>query len=346
VQGRERITSGEALEVNDAGDNSDGTEAPVFARQRQPGRGACQIILVLALGGLALGRLASVWVALDIFNHFMWHLGIVAAAAAIACLLPGWRLVAAAVLAITGFLAISAWALTAGRDPGPVAAAAAGERALEVMSFNSWLGNKDWRAVAAEIERQDPDVVIMVEFGSEQADLLSRLAVAYPFQLECLEVHYCHMAILSKHAFSKSEARTRWEGAPYIRAQLGPAFGNLTLFGIHTTRPPYFRSQLKQIDAIAEVIAAVDGPRLAAGDFNATPSSVMLARFAAVTGLERLTNIPSWPARIGPFPQLAIDHVFVSSGLRALQRPVIGDNAGSDHYPVIALIAVRPAPAP
>lgn len=303
-------------------------------------RRACLAVLVAALIALGLGRLAGLWIAFDIFNHFVWHLVILALAALIGLALPRWHLRAALVLALAGYLGISLWALTWGRDAGPPLPLAPGERALKVLSFNTWLSNHDWHAVADEITRQDPDVAFLAEFGMEKEQLLNFLASKYPYRVDCLEVIYCHLAIISKYPFSKKEARTRWRGPPYIKVQFGPDLGGLTLFGIHTIRPPHFRSQLKQMKAMAKVIGHVAGPRLAAGDFNATPPSEMLKVFAEQSGLRRLTWLPSWPARFGPFPQIAIDHMFASTGVRAIARQIIGDNAGSDHYPIVETIAV------
>ena len=59
--------------------------------------------------------------------------------------------------------------------------------------------------------------------------------------------------------------------------------------------------------------------------------------------LIRLTNLPSWPSLVG-LPQIAIDHIFVSPGIRLLEAEQIGEAAGSDHYPVTVRIAVPAAP--
>jgi len=303
-------------------------------------RWACLALLVAALVALGLGRLAGLWIAFDIFNHFVWHLVILAIAAVVGLALPRWHLRVALALALAAYLGISLWALTWGRDAGRALPLAPGERALKVMSFNTWHSNGDWRAVADEIVRQDPDVAFLAEFGRNKEPLLAFLAGKYPYRVDCLKVIYCHLAIISKYPFSKKEARTRWRGPPYIRVQFGPELGGLTLFGIHTIRPPHFRSQLKQMQAMAKIIGHVSGSRLAVGDFNATPPSEMLNVFVEHSGLRRLTWIPSYPARFGPFPQIAIDHMFVSSGVRALTRAIIGDNAGSDHYPIIETVAV------
>ncbi len=336
---RESCTLTETGDIEETANGGDQGEDGWTGRTGRSRR-SCLAILAAALAGIGLGRLAGLWIAFDIFNHFIWHLAILAAAAVIGLSLPRWRTGAALALALAGFLGISVWALTWGRDSGPEKPLAPGERALKVMSFNTWLRNRDWRAVADEVRRQNPDVAVMVEFGTEKAPLLDDLAAAYPYRAHCLNVVYCHLAIISKYPFTRSEARTRWRGPPYVRVQFGPELGGLTLFGVHTIRPPYFRSQFKQIQAMAKVLARTKGPRMVAGDFNATPASEMLRTFAETSGLKRLTFLPSWPARFGPFPQIAIDHMFVSSGVRALVRPIIGDNAGSDHYPVIDTVAV------
>lgn len=327
-------------------ETSDSDETPASSIESGAGlkggpRRACLGLLVAALVGLGLGRLAGVWIAFDIFNHFVWHLLILAIAALIGLALSRWHLRTALALALVGYLGISLWALTWGRDAGPPLPLAPGERALKVMSFNTWLSNRDWHAVADEITRQDPDVVFLAEFGPEKEPLLEFLSGRYPYSVDCREVIYCHLGIISKYPFSKKEARTRWRGPPYIWVRFGPALGGLTLFGIHTTKPPHVRSQLKQLRTMAKVIGHVSGRRLAIGDFNATPTSEMLKVFAAQSGLRRLTWIPSWPARFGPFPQIAIDHMFASPGVRAITRQVIGDNAGSDHYPIIETVAVK-----
>ena len=56
-------------------------------------------------------------------------------------------------------------------------------------------------------------------------------------------------------------------------------------------------------------------------------------------GLELASGVATWPATLG-LPQIAIDHVMVSQGLRIVKKARIGSPAGSDHYPVIAEIAV------
>ena len=133
---------------------------------------------------------------------------------------------------------------------------------------------------------------------------------------------------------------TSGKGPAYIRARLGKKFGNTYIFGLHSTRPPKVRSQIIQLMEMARLLENTKGRKIVMGDFNSTPYARLLRQFASRNNLQRVTNLPTWPARWGPFPQLAIDHIFLSEGLRPLSRSRLGIPAGSDHYPTIVDVAV------
>jgi len=295
----------------------------------------CAMAVLGGLGGLAGGRLAWIWIKFDFLNHFLLHFAILAVAGLVGLLVPRARLLAAASVAVVGLAAISIVprGLAAWESPG---APVEDSRVIRVMSFNTWLSNPDWQAVLREIERQDPDIVMLIEFGNEKAPMPQALLERYPYQTDCLTQPYCHMALLSKFPFHDAEARTGWTGPPQISVHFGPELDNLSVIGIHTLRPPYFRAQLQQIEALGAQVAKIGGARIVMGDFNATPFSRMLSAFAKSSGLKRVTWLPSWPARFGPLPQVAIDHIFISDDLSLVGSARVGDNAGSDHYPVIA----------
>jgi len=179
--------------------------------------------------------------------------------------------------------------------------------------------------------------------GPAKRPILGQLKARYPYQFHCYGVDYCNFAILSKLPFTDAESRGTWAGPPYIRVRLGPEAGGLTVFGVHTIRFPHSLAQFRQVNEIAKVIERTSGPRLVMGDFNATPFSRILGTLQDSANLKRLTNLPTWPSHAG-LPQIAIDHVFVSPGIRPLEAEQIGEPAGSDHYPVTVRIAVPAAP--
>ena len=124
-----------------------------------------------------------------------------------------------------------------------------------------------------------------------------------------------------------------------VRVEYGPELGAVTVLAAHTMRPPHFTHQLMQMRGMSDVITAAGGAHIVLGDFNATPYSHMLQTFNELSGLELVTHLPTWPSFVG-LPQIAIDHIFISPDLRVAGPPRIGSPAGSDHYPVIAEIAV------
>ncbi len=308
-------------------------------RRRGGGRFECNVGLLIGLGGLAASRLGHLWIAFDVFSQFTLQFAVVTLAFAIGRIMPRGRLLVAFLVLVAGIGGIGAWPHAASREPWVMSELKEGERAITVASFNSLYDNEQVEAVRAEIERLDADIITLVELGPNKHGLLKVLAERYPHQAECFAMDYCHLALLSKFPLENSSARTGWDGPPMIVAKLGAEFGGLTIIGAHTLRFPHALAQFRQIKALSGFIDTLPGHKLVMGDFNATPFSRITSTLANQTGLRRLTWLPSWPSHVH-LPQMAIDHIFASPGIRALESERIGQSAGSDHYPIIIRLAV------
>lgn len=312
-------------------------------KRRRAGTAECLLGVAVGVTGLILSRAGHLWVGFDVFSQLTLHFAIIALAFAIGFVLPRGRRLVALLLVLAGVVALGAWPHIASRSPHALAEAQAGERALRVASFNTLWINEDAARVRAEIERIDADIVTLIEMSPAKRGLLADLRSRYPYQAECFAADYCRIAILSKLPIVDSEGRGTWEGPPFIRAKLGPEAGGLTVIGVHTIRFPHSRAQFRQANAIGALIEKLPGHKLVMGDFNATPFS-RIPQVVEVRGnLRRITHLPSWPATFG-LPQIAIDHIFISPALRQLEAARIGEAAGSDHYPVMARIAVPAGP--
>ena len=313
-------------------------------RKRKPtGRLECRLGLLLGLAGLAASRLGQLWIAFDVFAHFTLQVAVMTLGFLIGCLMPRGKLLAAFVVMVLGLVAIGSWPHLASREPRVLGEVQAGERALKVASFNTLWANQDAEAVRAEIERIDADVITLIEMGPGKRRILDELKGRYPYQFHCYDVDYCNSAVLSKLPFVDTESRGKWAGPTFVRVRLGPEAGGLTVFGVHTIRFPHSLAQFREVTEIADLIEHTAGPRLVMGDFNATPFSRILEVLQGSANLTRLTNLPSWPSQLG-LPQIAIDHIFVSPGIRQIEAEQIGEPAGSDHYPVMLRIAVPTTP--
>lgn len=313
-------------------------------KRRQWSRLLC--LLGLVVSGLAL---SSPWLSFynplfDFLSHFTLHYLLAFLAFLAGYFMPRARLFTTLLIMIAGVAAIAWWPQYVSHQPGAPAALQSGERQLRMMMFNTWLSNKDWRAVTAEVRRHNPDIVTLMEFGKEKLKAIDDLKGDYPYSVNCIDKAYCHMAIISKYPLYDMEARSVWKGPAFISARLGKKFGRIYIYGLHATRPPFVRSQVIQLQTMAKRLHAVPGPKIVMGDFNATPYAQMLEDFATHSALRRVTFLPTWPSRWGPFPQLAIDHVFLSQGTRALNEAWIGKPAGSDHFPTIIDVAIKTSP--
>jgi len=319
------------------------TPEPVRKKRKPRGRFECELGILLGAGGLIGSRLGQLWIAFDVFAQFTLQFALITLAFVIGFFMPRARLLAAFLVIIVGLVAIGVWPHLMTSRAGPAASAKAGETELRAATFNTWYSNRNAAAVRAEIERLDAGVIALMEVSGGMKQDLQALKSRYPYQADCFAIDFCNLAILSKYPFVETEGRAGWEGPAYLRAKLGPELGGLTVLAVHTIRFPHSRAQLRQAIALSSLIEALPGEKLLMGDFNATPFSRIVATITERTGLKRLSSLPTWPSNLG-LPQVAIDHLFVSRGIRMTGGPQLGAAAGSDHYPVVVTLAVPQSP--
>jgi endonuclease/exonuclease/phosphatase (EEP) superfamily protein YafD len=314
----------------------------MLPKTESPGRILCLLGMCIAFAGIGMGHLSRYFIYLDVFSHLTLHFGIAAIACGWAYLMPKHRLVSAVAMMLAGMLAIGLWPNVQPRvlEPRGIEVVPEGYRKLRVMSFNAWLWNRDQDAIRAQIELQDPDIVFFAEVNRHTRELATSMLDTFPHQFPMMLSHGVHLHIMSRLPLSGETVRGPWKGPVFLRASLGPEWGNLTILGTHTLRAPRVNAQWVQVTTLADYVAGIPSPRLVMGDFNATPYSRMVRTFAARTGLDRRTVMPTWPANNWRLPQLAIDHMFADRELLFPSGVQVGEMAGSDHLPIIARILV------
>ena len=321
-------------------------DADVDVVQSKPKRhrqwGGALIGLLLGISGLIAGRLGQLYPAFDVFAQFGAQFIFLVFAFAIATFMPRFKGLIGIILAIIFCVVYGAWPIYQSSDvtkgPFPMVN---GERAIRVAHFNTYYANKNLEAVTKEVARLDADVVTLIEFDISKKPLLFKLRQQYPFQYDCTDINNCEFAILSKQPILAVSGRGYWKGPPFISARLGGTLTGLTVYGVHTTRFPHSRAQLTQINEFIRHLEGQSGNLLVMGDFNATPFSRITTTLEKGAGLTRLTQLPTWPTTYG-LPQLAIDHIFASDGIRVLADQQIGNAAGSDHFPIVMTLAIKP----
>jgi endonuclease/exonuclease/phosphatase (EEP) superfamily protein YafD len=166
----------------------------------------------------------------------------------------------------------------------------------------------------------------------------------YPYQVQCSQEPPCSLALLSRSAFASSgSARIASDKPAFVWARLP---GALTIVGTHLHHPaldPWLHQA--QVSALAQFVRRIDGSLVLTGDLNTSPWSNGFRLLRNATDLSPASLLmPSWPAWPLALPQIALDHIFVSSDL-GVTGTGTGPAVGSDHLPVWAHLERRAVPA-
>lgn len=213
---------------------------------------------------------------------------------------------------------------------------------LSVLALNSWHEHGDPSRLSTYLAQVDIDLIVLSEFGPNKSSLLEPLKQGHPFQVSCAQEWSCSLALLSRIPFESAGAGRIADGnLAFVWARLG---GGVTVIGTHLHRPS--RDPWRHDQQMAELIQFIDripGPVILAGDLNTTPWSKTYRALRRGAGLvPARTLMPTWPAWPVPFPQVALDHIFVSSDL-TVSAAGTGPAVGSDHLPIWAIVQRPPS---
>jgi len=233
--------------------------------------------------------------------------------------------------------------------------------ALTVATFNVH-AHSDPDAVAGAVAKLDADLLGIEELSSEHVPALEeRLARRYPYRALYAKEPYdgakppplSGVGLLSRYPILDHEAIVTEHRMRHLRATVNVEGVAVTVYVIHpdnpTFMPPHHYSTARRSSAFDELLprmAAESNPVLVLCDCNMTDRSDDYRRmarrfndafreagwgmgftFSATTGL-----IP---------PAIRIDYVWHSDEFVARDAYVGDDNGPSDHYPVVAELALR-----
>ncbi len=331
---------------------------------RRPARYVGTSVVLVLLAGSAALTLARVlgsdgfwWVLLAALVPWA-TLGYLASLLLLGLLL--WRLpwgparTAVLVLAsvsLLGFGAHVAWLAPAYLGPH-----AHGRADLTVLELNLRLGQADAGQLAALVEEEGPDLVVLAETTPDAlADLEATGAVGpgspLPHRGGRALPGKAGTVVLSRYALSRQTRLAVPTGAYLMRVHAPRPFW-LTAF--HADQPLVDVGRWRDdLARLARSQQGLEGPRMVVGDFNATLDHSRLRRVLG-TGLHDAAQEansgpePTWPAprwmRVlwvrPPFGLVSIDHVLLSPGFSAIStgtRKV----ADTDHLAVVARLSGR-----
>jgi endonuclease/exonuclease/phosphatase (EEP) superfamily protein YafD len=302
-------------------------------------------VLVTAFA-LILGELGRYNWQLELLSHFAVQYAIALVVACVYFLARGrgmWLVIAALAALMPG------WRLAAYLPVWDAPTHAAGMHRIRVMTINVHVSNTRYDDVRAEIERLDPDIVFLPEATDLWAAKLAPLRARYPYVIDGKSASVFSLFLLSRLPLSDASIikLPQPDGFPTVVARAcGEGADNDTacvrLIGIHPPPPrtaEWAAERDAVLDALPAVIAGPDADRtILLGDLNCTPWSPAFRDLVTATGL-RSTAVgiglsPTWFSRRLPFG-LAIDHILVGAAINA-QGHEVGRDVGSDHFPVVA----------
>ncbi len=324
----------------------------------KPARYTGTIFVLVALAGfvvLTLARLLTpsgrTWVLVTSFVPFALPACV---AAAVVALLVRWgsqgalrrTLGALLALALAGAVLHVVWLL-----PSYVGPSGQGRADVTVLSLNTRFGLAEPAAVAALVEREQPEVIVLEEAGPTAVDALAGKGIGGPQSPWPHEAGYpiegiSGTVVLSAFPLGKQERIDLDTGAYRIPVLAPKPF---TLIALHTTQPLYDDAQWhRDFDLLVAAARSTEGALVVAGDFNATLDHGPMRELLA-TGLHdaaREANSgwqPTWPSSNArpvaglpvPWPVMAIDHVLLSKELAAISTEV-EQVRGTDHMALLA----------
>ncbi|MEM6897179.1 MAG: endonuclease/exonuclease/phosphatase family protein [Pseudomonadota bacterium] len=205
---------------------------------------------------------------------------------------------------------------------------------ITLYQRNLLYSNVEIPALVEDVARQDPDVITLQEVSRKNAALLDALRADYPYQVYCANPRG-GVAVLSRLTPGPEgpvcATPTTPGGAAALNVETSEGQG--WIIALHLRWPwPY--EQHRQLRDIAPEIAALEGPKILAGDFNAMPWSNAVRRMISTTGARYVgpRRTTFW---IGMVP-LPLDHVLAGRG--SVERLGL---AGSDHRGLLARVTFR-----
>ena len=214
------------------------------------------------------------------------------------------------------------------------------ERSLSLLNANVLLTNKDYAHLLKLVAKRRPDVLLLLEPGTQWAKAVAPLARDYPYRLSEPIPNTYGMILMSRLPMEGRIEHILQAGVPSAEVRLTLRGGQQVILHALHPEPPWPGDDSGERDA--ELVAvgreARDAGRasIVMGDLNdvAWSRTSRLFKDVAGTGDPRVGRgfYPTFTARY-PLLRWPLDHLFVSPHFEigAIDRL---DDIGSDHFPI------------
>jgi endonuclease/exonuclease/phosphatase (EEP) superfamily protein YafD len=222
------------------------------------------------------------------------------------------------------------------------------EQPLRVMVANVLTSNQRYDDFIRYVQRSQPAVLVVMEMDEIWQKKLQDLKPILPYSIEEPSADNFGIALFSKLPLEQPKIQNWGVGAyvvPSLSATVTIAQKPMTLIATHPLpplKPDYFMFRNQHMTEMADYVKQLKNPAIVMGDLNMSMWSPYFRQFVQTTKLKSSRQgfgvQPSWPVD-SPLLQIPIDHCLVSPTIRVVKNQ-IGPDVGSDHYPLIADLAV------
>jgi len=216
-------------------------------------------------------------------------------------------------------------------------------RRLSLITYNVSRLNDQSADVAAWLATKPADVIALVEMSNGMAGALQALRNVYPHQFTVepgatlnSEVYAGNesLAVLSIHPITEQTiVRPSGQGKLSLLAKLSMQNAEdpwiVVVHPSNPTTPHRLVSRDFYLFDLAELIAELQGPVIAAGDFNVTPYAPAFPLFLKASRTSTARSFPAtWPSMLGPLG-IPIDHILIREA--RITSVEAFPSVGSDH---------------
>ncbi len=314
----------------------------------------------------ALAAFAATGTALSMVSSYRWYIrmwdfprlglmvmGLIALVLAIP-VLSGWArgLVVASMLVVIGWQGYRIHPYTPLATPEVAKAVINKENCISAFSLNVLQTNRDYRRTIDLIDREDPDIVLLLETDEQWEAALKPVIDRYPHRQSAPLDNLYGLIFLSRLPVEDSEITWLIDTeTPSVFATISTGAGaKFRYIGLHP-RPPQPGENTEKRDAEIAIAARhaklTELPVLAMGDFNDVAWSRTSQMFKRIGGYldPRIGRglYATFPANL-PGLRWPLDHLFMSPDFTLVDMKVL-ENVGSDHLPVSATVCLAPRAA-
>ena len=215
------------------------------------------------------------------------------------------------------------------------------QRELRVLLANVNVKNRNFEAAIALIQKEQPDLMAIVETNHDWLQALKAIESILPYALFSPQAEEFGIALYSKFPLEAVQIEAPDEFKDFhLAAKVNVAGKQVTAIALHP--PPPKGTALTQIRNqelanIAGLVRSLQTPVIAVGDLNTSLWSPFYQKFVHQTQLHNSRQgfgiLPTWPSILPPL-YIPIDHCLVSSNIQVSSTRT-GQFIGSDHLPVV-----------